>query len=680
MSLRSPYPGRQGSGRRGRRRGHIESGRKKPQHRKASRSAQKSTLAGKASRALGLSLTSTLLNKIGLFGIGIMLARLLGPRAFGTYAVAYVALVALLTFNELGVSLAIVRWESDPLEIVPTVTSISLITSIVIYAACFFGAPVYASAMGAPTATNVIRVLSVIVLTDGLTNTPVALLQRNFRQGRRTIADQINCWVGTAVTIALAWSGYGAMSLAVGRLAGCFAGTVLLLAFAPEGLRLGFDRAKARALLRFGFPLAGSTLIALAVTTVDQVIVGHVLGTVALGFYVLALNLANWPIGMFSQPVSIVAPAVFSRLQHDRAAMRTSFVSALGLLCAVALPTCLLIGGAAKPLIGFVYGMHWLPAAKPLFFLAPLGGVQMFFLLSYDFLAVLAKSRFLLVVQLVWFLALIPALVIGARADGIFGASLAEFAVAVVGILPWYMSELRKLGIGFRAVANRTWLSAAGAALTGSVAFGAAKVAPSYFAACAGSGVAALIVVGLLAYSMRSAFASLRSVSAEPAAAESLPADHRPAAEDKADTSDVTEDLAAVWGVTDAPPRPVYHDITGPIPAARDDMVRYAGSQRERGHALPLYQITVASLGWDPYESSYNGAARGQRPVLAEDGGGRPPVGVGPHLLNGDVTKDPKDALAELLRLSYSVDDHLFQDERHHPPGDWRQANARHAP
>ena len=390
-------------------------GRKSPAQHRIRRRAGQDTLGGKASRALGLSFGSTILNKISLFGIGVMLARLLGPHAFGTYAVAYVALVAVLTFNELGVSLAIVRWEGDPAEIAPTITTISLAVSAIIYISCFFATPFYAAAMRAPAATNVMRILALAVLSDAFTNTPAALLQRSFRQGKRTIADQVNVWLGTAVTVVLALTGFGAMSLAIGRLAGCVAGAVLLLWFAPGSLRLGFEPSKARSLLRFGLPLAGANIVTFAVMNVDQVVVGHVLGTVALGYYALALNLAGWPITMFSQPLRTVGPAVFSRLQHDREAMRSTFMSAAGLLCAVALPVCLLIGGAAKPLISFVYGARWVPADQPLMWLALLGAVQVFFLLAYDYLVVLVRSRFLLIVQLVWLLVLVPALTAGAH-------------------------------------------------------------------------------------------------------------------------------------------------------------------------------------------------------------------------------------------------------------------------
>src|SRR5258708_24709458 len=279
----------------------------------------RTSLAGMASWALGWSFINNMTAKLGTLAIGVILARLLGPHAFGTVAVALVAMLAVLSFNELGVSLAIVRWEGDPADIAPTVATISVLSSAVIYVGCFFGAPAFASAMGAPAAAGVIRVLALNVVIDGIVATPAALIQRYFRQDRKMIADQVNSWLGAAVSVGLAWNGLGAISLAIGRISGAAAAGILFVAFSPQPLRFGFDRAKARALFRFGMPLAGASIIVFAVTNVDQLVVGHLLGATALGFYALALNLASWPVNMFSLPVRSVAPAVFSRLQHDRA-------------------------------------------------------------------------------------------------------------------------------------------------------------------------------------------------------------------------------------------------------------------------------------------------------------------------------------------------------------------------
>jgi O-antigen/teichoic acid export membrane protein len=484
----------------------------------------KSTLTAIAARALGWTFLSTALSKLGTVGIGIVLARMLGPHAFGTYAVAWVALLAMLSLNDLSVSLAIVRWPGDPAEIAPTVTTIAVSGSVVMYAACFAGAPAYASAMGAPAAAGVIRVLALSVVLDGLVCTPVGLLDRSFRQDRRMIADQVNGWLGALVSIGLAWAGMGAMSLAVGRITGAVAAAVLYITFSPEPLRFGFDPASARELLRYGMPLAGSTVVVFAVTNVDQLVVGRVLGPTALGFYALALNLATWPVAMFSLPVRNVAPAAFARLQHDHEAMRAAFLSAAALLCAVATPACLAIGGSATPLVMFAYGARWLPASRVLLWLSLLAALTIFFQLAYDYFVVLARNRVVFTVQLGWLLALIPALITGARLAGIAGVGVAEAAVAGGLILPWYLRELSRAGIGRRALGSRLGLPIAGAAAAGLAAASAARVLPSDLAALAASGGAGLAVIGLLVFRMRAALIRLRQGYGEAAPAAVSPA------------------------------------------------------------------------------------------------------------------------------------------------------------
>jgi O-antigen/teichoic acid export membrane protein len=484
--------------------------------------AEKTTLAATAARAFGWNFISNALSKLCTVGIGVVLARMLGPHAFGTYAVAWVALLAVLSLNDMSVSLAIVRWPGDPAEIAPTVTTIAVTGSVVMYVVCFFGAPEYASAMGAPAAAGVIRVLALSVVLDGLVCTPVGLLDRSFRQDRRMIADQVNGLLGALVSIGLAWAGLGAMSLAVGRIVGAVTAAVLYITFSPEPLRFGFDRANARALLRYGAPLAGSTVAVFAVTNVDQLVVGRMLGATALGFYVLALNLATWPITIFSAPLRNVAPAAFARLQHDHEAMRTAFLSAAALLCAVALPVCLAIGGAAKPLITFAYGTRWLPASRVLVWLSVFAALTIFFQLTYDYFVVLARTRVVFTVQLGWFLVLLPALIVGARLGGIVGIGVAQVAVAGGVILPWYLHELSRAGIRRRVLGSRLWLPLAGAVAAG-LAANAARVLPSDLAALAVTGLAGLAIVGLLVFRMRAGLIRLwqgRGGAAAPIASE----------------------------------------------------------------------------------------------------------------------------------------------------------------
>ncbi|MCT9931977.1 lipopolysaccharide biosynthesis protein [Planotetraspora sp. A-T 1434] len=472
------------------------------------------SLFGQASRALGWSLVNTIVGRLSTLAIGIVLARLLGPVEFGTFAVAMVALLAVLSFNELGVSLAIVRWPGDPKEIAPTVATISVASSCLIYIACFLGAPSFAEAMGNPQAAPVVRLLALNVLVSGVVAAPAAMLQRHFRQDRKAIADQVNSWLGTLVSIALAVAGWGAMSLAVGRLVGAAGSAVLYIGFAPGKLRLGFDRAVARRLLRFGLPLAGSSIVVFLVGNLDQFVVGHVLGATALGFYVLAFNLSNWPVSVFSQPVRSVAPAAFARLQHDPRALRGAFTSTAGLLVAVTVPVCLLLAGAAAPLVRFVYGPVWEPAASALVWLAVFGALRIAFELVYDYFVVLAHSRVVFTVQVIWLVLLAPALVFAVRAYGFAGGGIAHVAVAVLVILPIYLRELGRVGIRARDLAASVAPGLAGGLLAGLAAALIAWLIAADLVALLAAGSATMAVVAALIYLKRSALRGLRGAGA----------------------------------------------------------------------------------------------------------------------------------------------------------------------
>ncbi len=160
--------------------------------------------------------------------------------------------MAVLSFNELGVSLAIVRWDDDPERIAPTVNTISVGMSLVLTLAMVLAAPVFAGSMGDPGATGLVQLLALCVLVNGVVATPAAVMQRHFRQDQRMVADQVNVWVGAFVSIGLAVAGAGASALVVGRLTGAVLSALLFLHYLPIPYRFGWSPPQARRLLAFG--------------------------------------------------------------------------------------------------------------------------------------------------------------------------------------------------------------------------------------------------------------------------------------------------------------------------------------------------------------------------------------------------------------------------------------------
>src|ERR1700722_12176123 len=51
---------------------------------------------------------------------GMVIARLVTPSQYGVYAIGFLVLAAITSMNELGVSVAVQRWPTDPREVAPT--------------------------------------------------------------------------------------------------------------------------------------------------------------------------------------------------------------------------------------------------------------------------------------------------------------------------------------------------------------------------------------------------------------------------------------------------------------------------------------------------------------------------------------------------------------------------------
>jgi O-antigen/teichoic acid export membrane protein len=466
------------------------------------------------------SIANTVTMRVATFATTIVLARtVFGPEAFGLYAVSQLVLALLLSVNELAVSLAIVRWDDDVRTFAPTVFTLSVAFSALIYGGLFVIAPEAARLLGSPGATSMIRLLSVCVILDGLICVPFALLTRTFAQNRLMLVNALNFVVTTGITFWLAFAGLGPISFAWGAVIGGVVALVAAFFAAPFVVLPGWNNAQARRLMRFGLPLAGASLLMLGVYNVDSAIVGSTLGPAALGLYSLAFNISSWPARSISEAARRVSFASFSRLAHSADQLSDGFCRALGLVMAVTVPACVLLATLAQPLIRLVYGERWISAAPALTLLAVLGLLRVAYDLTYDCLASTEKRSTLLGVQGLWLAALIPALLIGAHKDGIVGVSAGHVVVAVLLVCPAFLWGLSRCGISVRRILAACRRPFFGGILMIAASEAVLRALGGSLAGVVAAGTAGAVVYLPVVFPMR---ALLRTPQAAPAAADAV--------------------------------------------------------------------------------------------------------------------------------------------------------------
>ncbi|GAA1882491.1 oligosaccharide flippase family protein [Lapillicoccus jejuensis] len=411
-------------------------------------------------RAMGTGLAWSLLNnvvgRLGSFLAGIVVVRHLAQAEYGTYATGLVVLTILLSMNELGVSVAVIQHRGRVEDIAPTVMTISVVSSTVLAAIAFGLTPTLAGLMGAPEATGLIQLLLVGVVLDGIAAVPNALLTRLFQQRRRLVIDTVAFVVGTPITVVMAMTGHGAWSLGWGAVVGNLTTAVLALVWSPVRVRPGWRPDVVRGLLGFGLPLAGASLLALLILNVDFIVVGHVLGPVQLGLYLLAFNLCSWPITVVTSAIRRVAIALFARLaEHAPDGGRADVGRVLGLVLAVTVPLCAALGGYADVLIRLLYGEPWVAAAAALTPLAVLSLARVGVEVTYDFLAGSGRTASTVWLHGVWLVALVPALTVGAHVGGIRGVGIGHAVVAVLVVGATLAVVLHRAGVPVRATGRQ---------------------------------------------------------------------------------------------------------------------------------------------------------------------------------------------------------------------------------
>jgi lipopolysaccharide exporter len=392
----------------------------------------------------GWSALNAAVLRVSSFLISLVIARLVSPHDFGVFAVAITVFNIVISIAELGVSSAIVREPKRTREIAPTVFTLSVVTSLALTAIMVAFASTVARELGDVDAASSVRVLSLVVLLSGFSAVPAALLSRDFMQRARFMTDAAFFVASTVVMLVLVLLGHPIMGLAVSRVVGQLVIVVAIMWIAPEKYAPGFIWKEAKALLAFGLPLAGASLVGVAVANVDFVVVGRTLGATSLGYYSLAFNISGWPVTIFSAVLVSVTLPILSRVRESPPELVRHLRAGLSAVTALSFPVCALFTALAAPLIDCVYGEKWHEAWKALIVLSIFGAARTVLTLFSDLTVALGLTRQLLVIQLAWLAVLTPAMIFGVEEWGIAGAGVAHAAVVVLVVIPMYAYTIRR--------------------------------------------------------------------------------------------------------------------------------------------------------------------------------------------------------------------------------------------
>jgi PST family polysaccharide transporter len=390
-----------------------------------------------------------------------ILARLLGPEAFGLIGIAmpFVLLTSMLADAGLGTALA--RHPNPSRELESTVfwisTTIGLSLTVLLCALSWPIARIFAR----PDLAPVVATLSLILTLGGSMAVANAAVTRSRDFSIFAVCDVLSTVLSAAAGVTAAVLGWGVWSLVIQQL---LQWTIKALWLFPSSkFRPAFvcNLALARPYMRFGFNSAAANLSDIIGRNLPPLVVGGTIGVVPLGHYSMAYQLTRVPDFVISGPIYLSTLTAVAQAA-DRDVARTVVQRNLRIMIAILAFLFCGLALTADLATSLLLGPRWADTAPVLAALAPAG----FLICLYSFMG---------------------AVLLGA------GNSARQFTLSLLCGVTIFIGSL--LGTRFDTV---------GVAV--GVSLGAAALLPSYFHALAGElrTSAAVIASNLLAPALAS--------------------------------------------------------------------------------------------------------------------------------------------------------------------------------
>ena len=293
----------------------------------------------------------------------MVLARLLGPKDFGLYAMVTAVMGYLIVFKDAGLSTSTIQREGITYAQVSNLFWINVALGGAITLVLAALAPVVAWFYSEPRLVAVTLALSITFLLNALTVQHTALLRRQMRFKAVGLIQVGSMLCGVTVGIGMAVLGYGYWSLVAGNFV-IVAMTVPLTWLAiPWRPMAPSRRSGTGSLVSFGANVATGGFIYSIAKGADMILVGRFCGSSAVGLYSRAAALLSRPMDQFLSPVSAVFLPVLSRLQADPERYRRTFLRVYEAMALVSFLCTGALFALARPVTLVVLGPKWDQAA-----------------------------------------------------------------------------------------------------------------------------------------------------------------------------------------------------------------------------------------------------------------------------------------------------------------------------
>ncbi len=292
----------------------------------------------------------------------ILLARLLSPHDFGLVAMV----IALVGFAPMLIDLGTSEASTQKTHIsqadISALFWLNIAIALVLTVLLAGGSSAVAVFFGEPSLTGIALVLSGTFILTALSTQHYALMRRAMQFRHIAMMDISANLSGSAVSVAMALTGWGYWSL-VAKPVVTAALTVVFVwmscHWVPGRPRFSSD---VKELVGFGLGVTGFAMTDYLAKSADRIAIGYFLGAGPLGYFQNAFMIYSNVLSILTEPLHNIAASSLSKLRNDVDELKRSWAMALSSLSFFSVPAFAVLAVTGQDFVVLLLGQKWAPA------------------------------------------------------------------------------------------------------------------------------------------------------------------------------------------------------------------------------------------------------------------------------------------------------------------------------
>jgi O-antigen/teichoic acid export membrane protein len=345
------------------------------------------------------SIAGTGATMLSSFVVFALMARLLQPIDFGlvAFAAVFIELTRGLMYG--GIPEALIQRKEWDETAASTAFWMNLGSGVVFAVAVVSIATPLAYLYGSTSLADIFLFLSASLVIDSVYCVHVAKLRRDFGYKVLAIRNVVTSFLSGIVGVAMAFAGFGVWALVAQRLTAAALYAIVILATVRWMPKLVFSKSECARLFAFGINLMGAGFLGQLNARVADLVVGVVLGPVALAFFRVGARALNFLVSLTIRPLQQTALSAFSRLR-DGPAIGSAYLRLTRATALVSFPVFLGAASTAPDFVMVCFGRQWEASGPIMAAMALVVAPATLLYFTPPALAALGRTRLMLVSNL----------------------------------------------------------------------------------------------------------------------------------------------------------------------------------------------------------------------------------------------------------------------------------------